>query len=288
MKKRNHTIRIGRTAFGAGRPLALIAGPCVIESRDHCLRLARRLDTWTRRAGIPFVFKASFDKANRTGIDSFRGPGMDAGLAVLAAVKQRIGCSVLTDVHDPDQLERVAGVVDAIQIPAFLCRQTDLVVAAARTGLPVNVKKGQFMAPEDMQHVIAKIEQAGNHQILLTERGSCFGYHNLVVDMRGLETMRAMGYPVVFDATHSVQRPAAGAGRSGGDAQCIPALARAAAGAGCDAMFMEVAFDPEKALCDGANSIAMRRLPALWRQLTAIDRVARDGVAAAAAGGAIP
>ncbi len=286
MKRRKHAVDIGRTTVGPGRPLTLIAGPCVIEGHDHCLRLARRLDTWTRRAGIPFVFKASFDKANRTGIHSFRGPGMDAGLKVLTDIKQRIGCPVLSDVHDADQAQRVAGVVDAIQIPAFLCRQTDLLVAAARTGLPVNIKKGQFMAPEDMQHVIAKIEHAGNRNILLTERGSCFGYHNLVVDMRGLETMRAMGYPVVFDATHSVQRPAAGAGCSGGDAQYIPALARAAAGAGCDAMFMEVAFDPEKALCDGANSLAMRRLPPLWRQLAAIDRVVR-GAGATRTRGAI-
>ncbi len=279
MNREPRAIRIGRMTIGAGNPLALIAGPCVIENRDRCLRLARRLTAWTRHAGIPFVFKASYDKANRTGFASFRGPGIDTGLAILNEIKQRIGCAVLTDVHDTRQIDQVAGVADVIQIPAFLCRQTDLVIAAARTGLPVNIKKGQFMAPEDMRHVIAKIESTGNHNILLTERGSCFGYHNLVVDMRGLETMRETGYPVVFDATHSVQRPAAGRGCSAGDARYIPTLARAAAGAGCDAMFMEVAFDPQKALCDGANSIAMRRMAPLWRQLTTIDGVARHGAA---------
>ncbi len=284
MISKTRAIRIGRITIGGGNRLALIAGPCVIENRDRCLRLARRLASWTRRTGIPFVFKASYDKANRTGLKSFRGPGIKAGLDILNEIKQRIGCAVLTDVHDVCQVEAVAGVVDAVQIPAFLCRQTDLLVAVARTGLPVNLKKGQFMAPEDMRHVIAKIESTGNHNIILAERGSCFGYHNLVVDMRGLETMRRTGYPVVFDATHSVQRPAAGAGCSAGDAGYIPTLARAAVGAGCDAIFMEVAFDPKRALCDGQNSIAMRHVPPLWRQLAAIDAVVRQGAAAEANG----
>lgn len=277
MKRRMHAIRIGPITIGAGQRLALIGGPCVIENRDRCLRLAHRLAAWTQDAGIPFVFKASFDKANRTGSTSFRGPGIEAGLAVLADVKRQIGCPVLTDVHAVDQVEKAAGVVDVLQIPAFLCRQTDLLVAAARTGLPVNVKKGQFMAPEDMRYGVDKIERAGNRRILLTERGSCFGYHNLVVDMRGLQIMRQTGYPVVFDATHSVQRPAAGAGCSAGDAGSIAPLARAAAAAGCDAMFMEVAFDPKRALCDGPNSIAMRCLAPLWRQLDMIDAIVRRG-----------
>ncbi len=277
MKTVTQPLRIGKTVIGGGRPLALMAGPCVIESRAQCLRLAHRLAGWACRAGVPLVFKASFDKANRTGATAFRGPGIKAGLEILAEVRQLVGCAVITDIHEPRQAEQVAAVVDAIQIPAFLCRQTDLLVAAAQTGLPVNVKKGQFMAPEDMRHVITKIENAGNRQILLTERGSCFGYHNLVVDMRGLALMRAFGYPVVFDATHSVQRPGAGAGCSSGDVQWVPLLARAAVAAGCDGVFMETAAVPAKALCDGANSIAVRNLAPLWRQLAAIDALALRG-----------
>ena len=262
-------VTVGEVVFGGGE-LAFIAGPCVIESRAGCLDLAGRLVRLARRMRVPLVFKASFDKANRTSVDSYRGPGLAEGLAVLAEVKRRYGVPVLTDIHEPGQAEAVAEVADILQIPAFLCRQTDLLVAAARTGRVINVKKGQFLAPEDMAHVIGKIEHCGNRKIILTERGASFGYHNLVADMRSLLIMRELGYPVVFDATHSVQRPGGAGKMSGGDGRWAPALARAAVATGCDGVFMETHVDPSQALSDKANAIAFRDLPDVWRVLRKI------------------
>ena len=265
-------VTVGDVVFGGGE-LAFIAGPCVIESRAGCLDLAGRLVRLARRMKAPLVFKASFDKANRTSVDSYRGPGLTEGLAVLAEVKRRYGVPILTDIHEPGQAEAVAEVADILQIPAFLCRQTDLLVAAARTGRVINVKKGQFLAPEDMVHVIGKIEQCGNRKIILTERGASFGYHNLVADMRSLLIMRELGYPVVFDATHSVQRPGGAGKMSGGDGRWAPALARAAVATGCDGVFMETHVDPSQALSDKANAIAFRDLPDVWRVLRKIHDV---------------
>lgn len=255
---------------GGGAPLALIAGPCVIESRSHCLSVARRLAVWSRRLRVPLIFKASYDKANRTSIHSFRGPGLREGLNILAEVKRRYALPILTDVHSVNEVEPAADVVDVLQIPAFLCRQTDLVIAAARTGRVVNIKKGQFLSPHDMRHVVEKIEWAGNHQILLTERGTSFGYQNLVVDFRSLIWMAETGYPVIFDATHSVQRPGGAGDRSGGDAALAPALARAAVAVGCAAVFIETHPRPSQALSDGSNSLPLRALPAMWRELVSI------------------
>jgi 2-dehydro-3-deoxyphosphooctonate aldolase (KDO 8-P synthase) len=260
--------------FGGGK-LAFIAGPCVIESRAGCLALAGRLVQLSRRMRVPLVFKASFDKANRTSVDSYRGPGLEDGLAVLAEVKRRYGVPVLTDIHEPAQAAPVAEVADILQIPAFLCRQTDLLVAAARTGRVINVKKGQFLAPEDMVHVIGKIEHCGNRKIILTERGASFGYHNLVADMRSLLILRELGYPVVFDATHSVQRPGGAGKMSGGDGRWAPALARAAVATGCDGVFMETHVNPAQALSDKANAIPFRDLPAVWQVLRKIHDVVR-------------
>jgi 2-dehydro-3-deoxyphosphooctonate aldolase (KDO 8-P synthase) len=241
----------------------LIAGPCVIESEAATLQAARRVADLAQKHGAPAVFKCSFDKANRTSVKSFRGPGLTEGLRVLAKVKREVGLPVLTDVHKEEQCAPAAEVVDVLQIPAFLCRQTDLIAAAGRTGRPVNVKKGQFVAPEDMRHAVAKLAEAGCADVLLTERGSSFGYHNLVVDMRGLIAMRALA-PVCFDATHSVQRPSAGAGgTTGGDRLLAAPLARAAAAVGIDALFCEVHEDPDRALSDGPNSLTF----ALWDEL---------------------
>ena len=265
-------VKVGNVTFG-GAELAFIAGPCVIESQAGCLDLAGRLVRLARKMKVPLVFKASFDKANRTSIDSYRGPGLAEGLAVLAEVKRRYGVPLLTDIHETSQVEAVAEVVDILQIPAFLCRQTDLLVAAAKTGRAINVKKGQFLAPEDMSNVISKIEQCGNRKIILTERGASFGYHNLVADMRSLLIMRELGYPVVFDATHSVQRPGGAGKMSGGDGRWAPALARAAVATGCDGVFMETHVDPSQALSDKANAIALRDLPDVWRVLRKIHDV---------------
>lgn len=261
---------MGGCTFGARLPLVFIAGPCVIESRRGCVALARRLDGLARRLAVPYVFKASFDKANRTSLEAYRGPGLAAGLEVLREIRERFGVPVLTDIHECHQAEAVAAVADILQIPAFLCRQTDLLLAAGRTGCVVNVKKAQFLAPEDMAHVVRKIESTGNRRILLTERGSSFGYHNLVADMRSLLVMREMGYPVVFDATHSVQRPGGAGGRSGGDGRWAPALARAAVATGCDGVFIETHLHPETALSDKDNAIPFRQLETLWRQLMEI------------------
>ena len=257
-------------AFGGDR-LVFIAGPCVIESRAMALDLARRLSLLAARLKVPYIFKASFDKANRTSVDSFRGPGIEKGLDILAEIRERFNVPVLTDVHEPWQCARAAQVCDVLQIPAFLARQTDLVTAAGETGAVVNVKKGQFMAPEDMANVIAKIVSTGNRRIVLCERGASFGYRNLVADMRSLLIMREMGYPVVFDATHSVQRPGGLGTGSGGDGRFAPALAHAAVATGVDGVFMETHVTPAKALSDAANAIAFRNVEALWRKLLAID-----------------
>lgn len=253
-------------AFGGGG-LALIAGPCVIESEDHALMLAREI---LARAGRPYVFKASFDKANRSTINSYRGPGINEGLRILAEVKRQTGLPVLTDIHTPDQAARAAEVVDIIQIPAFLCRQTDLLVEAARTGRIVNIKKGQFLAPNDFRHAAEKVAASGNQRIILTERGSSFGYNNLVVDMRSLAIMREWGWPVVFDATHSVQLPGAAGTASDGAPEFIEPLSRAAVAVGIDGIFVEVHDNPPAALSDGANSLRLDRLAGFWKRMLAL------------------
>jgi 2-dehydro-3-deoxyphosphooctonate aldolase (KDO 8-P synthase) len=260
---------------GEGRPLLVIAGPCVIENRRLCVDVAGTLAEACATLGLPYVFKASFDKANRTSIESFRGPGLEEGLQVLRGVRDEMGVPVLTDIHEPGQAARVAEVADVLQVPAFLCRQTDLLVAAARTGRPVNVKKGQFMAPGDMAASAGKIEASGCDRILLTERGTTFGYHNLVVDMRGISEMHETGHPVVFDVTHSVQRPAAEGTCSGGDRELAPTLARAAVAAGADGVFIETHPRPEDALCDAATMLRTDAVPALLEQLKAISEIVR-------------
>ena len=269
-------VEVGGVKVGGGRPLALIAGPCVIESAELALEAARGLKAMGESLGLGVIFKSSYDKANRTSIKSFRGPGLTEGLAVLKRVKEEVGLAVTSDVHSPAEAEAAAEVLDCLQIPAFLCRQTDLLLAAASTGKPVNVKKGQFLSPWDLEHVVEKIKSRGNEQILLTERGTSFGYNNLVADMRSLDVMRSFGCPVVFDATHSVQLPGGMGGASGGDRRFIPHLARAAVAAGCDAIFMEVHPEPDRALCDGPNQWPLKDLPPLLEQLLAIDRVVRE------------
>jgi 2-dehydro-3-deoxyphosphooctonate aldolase (KDO 8-P synthase) len=261
-----------RIVFGGGAPLALIAGPCVIESEEHVHWLAGQI----RRLAGPFVFKASFDKANRSSIRSYRGPGLKEGLRILAGLKAS-GYAILTDIHEPAQAAPAAEVADVLQIPAFLCRQTDLLVEAGRTGRVVNIKKGQFVAPHDIHLAAEKVASTGNERILLTERGACFGYNNLVVDMRSLPIMRRTGYPVVFDATHSVQLPGGAGERSGGQAEFIEPLARAAAASGIDALFVEVHEDPARALSDGPNALPLGRLGPLLEMLRAIDRLVRKG-----------
>jgi len=273
-------VRVGPLTIGGGAPLAFIAGPCVIESPAHVLNMALAIKEIATRCRVPVVFKASFDKANRTSGRSFRGPGLDAGLAALDEVKVRTGLPILTDIHEPAQAAAVAQVADVLQIPAFLSRQTDLLVAAARTGKVVNVKKGQFLAPDDMRHVVAKLTEAGSTAVLLTERGVTFGYHNLVVDMRAFPMLRALGWPVVFDVTHSLQLPGAGDGVTTGLAEYIEPLASAGVAAGVDAVFMEVHDDPSKARSDAANALRLDRLEALVRKLTRIDAAARDEAAA--------
>ena len=262
-------VKTSNRTIGCGN-LAVFAGPCVAESRDLCLRVAEHLMKVCDKLGVQYIFKASFDKANRSSGESFRGPGIDAGLAMLAAVKEQFGLPVVTDVHESAQAAQVAAVADFLQIPAFLCRQTDLLVACAATGRPVNVKKGQFLAPEDMAGVIGKLRAAGCRDILLTERGTMFGYHNLVVDMRSLAAMRALGVPVVFDATHSVQLPGGLGKASGVQRQYVPYLARAAAAVGIDALFLEVHPDPDHALSDGPNSLDFTAAEQTIEQVKAI------------------
>jgi 2-dehydro-3-deoxyphosphooctonate aldolase (KDO 8-P synthase) len=275
-------VAIGRIRLGGGAPLALIAGPCVIESPSHALDLASAIRDIAAAAGVPFIFKASFDKANRTSIRSFRGPGLEAGLAVLDAVKRRVDVPVLTDIHEPWQAEPVAAIVDVLQIPAFLCRQTDLLVAAARTGCAVNVKKGQFLAPLDMRHAIAKVVESGNDRVIVTERGTSFGYHTLVVDMRAFPLLRPLGVPVIFDVTHSLQRPGAGDGVTTGDAELIEPLARAGVAAGVDGVFLEVHERPEVAKSDAQNALRLDRLGPLLDRLVRLHAVAREATTASA------
>jgi 2-dehydro-3-deoxyphosphooctonate aldolase (KDO 8-P synthase) len=265
-------INVGESCVIGGDDLAIIAGPCLVEDFDATAAMAEDLAGICDGLRVPFVFKASFDKANRTSVASERGPGWQAGLETLARVREKVGVPVISDVHDPMQVPMAMQALDALQIPAFLCRQTDLLVAAGETGLPVNVKKGQFLAPDDMEHVIGKVTSTGNNDVMCTERGATFGYHNLVVDMRGLAIMRGFGYPVVFDATHSVQLPGGACGASGGQREFAPLLARAAVAAGVDAVFMEVHPDPENAPCDGPNMIPLHEVEALITRLLAIRR----------------
>jgi 2-dehydro-3-deoxyphosphooctonate aldolase (KDO 8-P synthase) len=271
------TIKIGGISMGANRGLALIAGPCVIESREGCLMIAERLVKLAKAQRIPLIFKASYDKANRSSVKSFRGPGLERGLEILAEVKSRFAVPVLTDVHTVEQAIRAAQVVDVIQIPAFLSRQTDLLVAAGETGAVVNIKKAQFMAPWDIKNAIDKVESTGNRRILLTERGVSFGYNNLVADMRSLLIMREFGYPVIFDATHSVQKPGGAGSRSSGDGRWAPALARAAVATGCDGVFLETHVKPEEALSDKDNTVPLAVLGGLWRMLRTIHETVRRG-----------
>jgi 2-dehydro-3-deoxyphosphooctonate aldolase (KDO 8-P synthase) len=269
-------VSVGPVIVGGGRPLALIAGPCVIESEAHAIGLAHALRDIAARVGVPLVFKASFDKANRTSIASFRGPGLEEGLRILRRVKAEAGVPVLTDIHEAAQAARVAEVADVLQIPAFLSRQTDLLVAAARTGRVVNIKKGQFLAPLDVRHAIRKVTESGNDRVLVTERGFSFGYNNLVVDMRAFPMMRELGWPVVFDVTHSLQLPGAGDGVTAGLAQYIVPLASAGVAAGVDGVFLEVHEDPSKAKSDAQNALALDRLEPLLRRLVRIDAIARE------------
>jgi 2-dehydro-3-deoxyphosphooctonate aldolase (KDO 8-P synthase) len=264
-------------ALGGGAPLALVAGPCVIESESHTLKLAEALAALTSRCSVPFVFKASFDKANRTSGTAFRGPGLREGLRVLAEVKKQINVPVLTDIHDPAQAAPAADVVDVLQIPAFLSRQTDLIQAAARTGRAVNIKKGQFLAPDDVRHAAAKVTAVGNRNVFITERGFSFGYHNLVVDMRAFPIIRGLGLPVVFDVTHSLQLPGGGQGETAGQAEFIEPLASAGVAAGVDGLFVEVHEEPARAKSDAQNALRLELLEPLLRKLVAIDRAARAG-----------
>jgi 2-dehydro-3-deoxyphosphooctonate aldolase (KDO 8-P synthase) len=273
-------VQVGPHAFGAG-PLAFIAGPCVIEDRTHALSLARTVGEIAQRCGVPMVFKASFDKANRTSASSYRGPGLEEGLRILADVKRATGLPLLTDIHEVAQAGPAAEVVDVLQIPAFLSRQTDLLVAAARTGRAVNIKKGQFLAPNDMRHAIAKVTGAGGTKVLVTERGVTFGYNNLVVDVRAFPMLRALGWPVIFDVTHSLQLPGAGDGVTTGLAEYIEPLAAAAVAAGVDAVFMEVHEEPARARSDAANALRLDRLESLIRKLVRIDAARREPAGAA-------
>lgn len=270
------SVKINGLELGAGKPLALIAGPCVIEGRESAIRHASLLKEVTDRVGVPFIYKSSYDKANRTSLESYRGPGIEKGLEILAEVKEKVGVPVLTDVHEKEQVRLVKKVADILQIPAFLCRQTDFVMEVARSGKAVNVKKGQFLAPWDLQNVVDKIVSTGNENVIVTERGVSFGYNNLVADMRSLAVLRDLGYPVVFDATHSLQLPGGIGKASGGQRQFISSLAQAGVAVGIDAVFMEVHEDPERALSDGPNSLPLRELEGLLRRLKKIDTVVKD------------
>jgi 2-dehydro-3-deoxyphosphooctonate aldolase (KDO 8-P synthase) len=273
------TVRVaGRIPVGAGHPPVFFAGPCVIESESLCLSVARRLKRVSERLGVPVVFKASFDKANRTSFKSFRGPGLRKGLAVLQTVTRRTGLPTVTDIHEAAHAAPAARAADVLQIPAFLCRQTDLIVAAARTGKPLLVKKGQFLAPADVENIVEKVESVrGNGGVMIGERGVSFGYHNLVVDFKGLPRMRLLGIPVVFDATHSVQHPGGAGTATSGEREMIAPLARAAAAVGVDGFFIEVHPDPSKALSDGANALPLSRFEPLVERLLAVDAAAKKG-----------
>jgi 2-dehydro-3-deoxyphosphooctonate aldolase (KDO 8-P synthase) len=265
-------VPVGKLILGAARPLVLVAGPCVIEDESTTVAIARELVDITQRLQVPFIFKASYDKANRTSTGSYRGPGLEKGLDLLDFIRNRFQVPVLSDVHQLTEIEPASKVLDILQIPAFLCRQTDLLTAAARTGLTVNIKKGQFLSPGDMRYAVEKVAAAGNEKILLTERGTTFGYNNLVVDFRAISIMGLLGYPVLFDATHSVQLPGGGGVVSGGNREFVPVLAKAAVAAGANGLFLEVHFEPDKALCDGPNSWPLGQLEPLLRSLLAIHR----------------
>ena len=268
-------VAVGDAVVFGRSPLVLVAGPCVIESEAHALELGRTIAAAASAAGLPYIFKASFDKANRTSLTSYRGPGLDEGVAILGRIRQALGVPVLTDIHEPAQAARVADVADVIQIPAFLSRQTDLLVEAARTGRVVNIKKGQFLAPNDMRHAIQKVRASGNDRITLTERGFSFGYNNLVVDMRAFPMMRELGVPVIFDVTHSLQLPGAGNGVTAGLSQYIEPLASAGVGAGVDGVFLEVHDNPAQAKSDGPNALPLDRLPALLDHLVRVNAVVK-------------
>jgi 2-dehydro-3-deoxyphosphooctonate aldolase (KDO 8-P synthase) len=266
-------ISAGSIKIGSNNPLAFIAGPCVIESEEATLKAAYQLKEISDNQGIPVIFKSSYDKANRTSVNSFRGPGIKEGLAILDKVKKETGLAVLSDVHSVDEVERAEEVLDVIQIPAFLCRQTGLVIAAARTGKTVNIKKGQFLAPGDVKNIIDKVLSSGNNNIMITERGTTFGYNNLVVDMRGIPIMQDFGFPVVYDATHSVQLPGGQGSSSGGQREFIETLSRSAVAAGCDAVFMEIHEDPDKAPCDGPNMLPLERFSVLAKRLMELSHL---------------
>jgi len=270
------TFTVGSVTFGGSNPLVLIAGPCVIENEAHTLKIAAELKALATRVGVGLVFKASYDKANRTSVTSYRGPGLVEGLRILAAVKQATGLPILSDVHDISQVDKAAEVLDIMQIPAFLSRQTDLLVAVGKTGRVVNIKKGQFQAPWDIENAIGKVLSTGNERILLTERGASFGYNNLVSDMRSLVIMRRTGYPVVFDATHSVQLPGGAGTTSAGQREFVAPLSRAAVATGVDALFWEVHENPAQALCDGPNSLPLNEVEAMLRQMLTLDGIVRS------------
>ena len=271
-----HHISVGDFKIGNDLPFVLFAGPCVIEGEQFTLDVATQLRDIAARCGVPFVFKSSFDKANRTSVTGFRGPGMEEGLRILQRVKDEVGVPVITDVHTPEQAKEVAKVADILQTPAFLCRQTDFITAVAKTGKPVNIKKGQFLAPWDMPHVLKKAQATGNRDIMLCDRGTSFGYNNLVSDMRSLMVMAETGAPVVFDATHSVQQPGGLGGATGGNREFVPGLSRAAVAIGVAALFMEVHPDPDHALSDGPNSVRLDELEALLNQLKQLDKVTKS------------
>ena len=273
--KLTRSIEVGPHYIGGQNPLVLIAGPCVIESEKIAMEIAEKLKRITGELHVPFIFKASYDKANRTSINSFRGPGLSDGLKILQKIKTELDLPILSDVHKEEEIDPAAEVLDILQIPAFLCRQTDLLVKAAQTGKPINVKKGQFLAPWDMKNIVVKLEESGNRNIMLTERGATFGYNNLVVDMRSLVLMRKYCCPVIFDATHSLQQPGGQGTTSGGQSEMVPDLARGAVAVGCDALFMEIHTDPSKALSDGPNMLQIDMLPELLEQLVTLDQIVK-------------
>jgi 2-dehydro-3-deoxyphosphooctonate aldolase (KDO 8-P synthase) len=270
-------VHVNSLTIGGSRSLVLLAGPCVIEGEEVTLRIAEKIKEVASSIGLDLIFKSSYDKANRSSIHSYRGPGLEEGLRILRRVKEELDLPVVSDVHRFEEIEKASAVLDVIQVPAFLCRQTDFIVEVAKTGKPINIKKGPFLAPGDMRNVIEKVTSTGNENLLLTERGTTFGYNNLVSDMRSLVIMRSFGYPVVYDATHSVQLPGAGGDRSGGQRELVPHLAKAATATGIDALFMEVHEDPSRALCDGPNSLCLDEVGCLLTQVKEIDRIVKDG-----------
>ncbi len=269
-------IKIGKAVIGGGEPFALIAGPCVIEDEGQTMEIAAHLKKLTEKLGIVFIFKASYDKANRTSLDAYRGPGFEEGLKILKKIKDKLGIPVLSDVHRFEEIERASRILDVIQVPAFLCRQTDFILEVARKARVINIKKGQFLAPWDVAHIIRKIVSTGNDNLLITERGTTFGYNNLVSDFRSIAILRSLGYPVAYDATHSVQLPGGAGSASGGEREMVPSLSRAAVAVGVDALFMEVHPRPEEALCDGPNSLELSALPELLQVLKAIDGIVKE------------